>query len=77
MIQILICYDLFRATVAVVTDDPEHKNKLKQSLSAVFNGKARFYNSLLHVKVMKKVNSILYFFAITSRPLHKIVKEIK
>jgi len=26
-----------RATVAVVTDDPEHKNKLKQSLSAVFN----------------------------------------
>jgi len=26
-----------RATVAVVTDDPEHKNKLKQSLSQVFN----------------------------------------
>jgi len=27
-----------RATVAVVTDDPDHKDQLKKSLSAVFNG---------------------------------------
>jgi len=29
-----------RATVAVVTDDPEHKKNLKQSLSGVFDGSA-------------------------------------
>jgi hypothetical protein len=42
------CVTLCRASVAVITDDPEHKSKLKESLSGVFNGRPFYLKCLIY-----------------------------
>ncbi len=49
------CVTLCRASVAVITDDPEHKSKLKESLSGVFNGRPFFLECLIYSLTFLKI----------------------
>ena len=62
----MLTYHVFRATVAMVTDDPEHKKNLKKSLSGVFNGNLTLQTDII-------LRSILYYVDIFYRHIMSII----